>query len=116
MNFDNVVETCMQMFNFQTQDEWIIMFRRLLLIEQFNNPQMAAIYKALFVEMPVNCQKEIFQNLINQKMMKDKNAEVMAMELYAPFFLYHTIEEPKERMNPLLRKHVENFMEMYMEG
>lgn len=48
--------------------------------------------------------------------MKDKNAEVMAMELYAPFFLYYTIEEPQKRINPLLKKHVENFMEMYMEG
>ncbi|PHV69718.1 hypothetical protein CS063_14060 [Sporanaerobium hydrogeniformans] len=116
MKFDDVVETCMKMFTFQMQDEWITMFRRLLMIEQFNSPQMAAIYKALFIEMPINRQKEIFQFLIEKKMMKDKNAEVMAMELYAPFFLYHTIEEPKERINPLLKKHVENFMEMYMEG
>lgn len=116
INANNLVETCMKMFDFQTQDEWIKMFRRLLIIEQFNNPQMAAIYRTIFIEMPVNSQKQIFEYLINQGFLKDKNAEVMAMELYAPFFLYHTVEMPREHIDPLLRKHVENFMEMYMEG
>ena len=115
INEDNLVDSCIEMFSYQTQDEWIVMFRRLLMIEQFSNPEMAAIYRAIFIDMPVNTQKQIFQQLINKKVMKDKNAEVMAVELYAPFFLYHTINDSPERIELLLRKHVENFIETYRE-
>ena len=115
MKEDNLVEYCMQMFSYQTQDEWIVMFRRLLMIEQFNNPEMAAIYKDIFIDMPVNTQKQIFQKLINEKVLKDKNAEVMSVEFYAPFFLYHTIGASSKVIEPVLKKHVENFIEIYRE-
>ncbi len=36
---------CMAMFDFQTKDEWMVMFRRLLIMEQFKNPEMAKIYR-----------------------------------------------------------------------
>lgn len=42
--------------------------------------------------------------------MKDNDAYVMAMELYAPFFLFHTVKEEDETLERHLRKHVENFM------
>lgn len=112
---ENLVEMCMDMFRFQTQNPWITMYRRILILEQFKNPKMAEIYKNIFVDMPIQNQAIIFQNLINKGMLRDKNAEVMAIELYSPFFLYHTIEEDKNKLEMLLKKHVENFMENYME-
>ena len=42
------VYSCLEMFHFQTRDEWMVMFRRLLLIEQFKNPEMAKIYRDFF--------------------------------------------------------------------
>lgn len=47
--------------------------------------------------------------------MRDKNPEVMSIELYVPIFLYHTIEIDNLKLDKLYRKHVENFMENYME-
>lgn len=115
IDLQNLSDLCMEMFKFQTQDSWITMFRRMLMIEQFKNPQMAEIYRELFVEMPINNQTKIFQALIDEGFIEDRNATVMSLALYAPFFLYHTIEQDKEKIEPLLRKHVENFIEMYME-
>jgi len=106
-------DLCLNMFAFQTEDEWIVMFRRMLIIEQYKNSQMAETYKNLFIDMPVQGQKTIFEQLIKEGVMKDKNAEVMAMELYAPFFLYHTITMDKEQLQKLFRVHVNNFIEMY---
>ena len=34
---------CLTMFDFQTKDEWMVMFRRLLIMEQFKNPEMASV-------------------------------------------------------------------------
>ncbi len=113
-SMDNVKDMktmCLQMFHFQTEDEWMRMFRRLLVIEQFKNPKMAELYQKFFIEIPIQSQVEIFEKLIKEGAMKDKNAEVMAMELYSPFFLYHMA--PKENITTLLEEHVDNFIEMY---
>ncbi len=109
-------EMCLLMFRFQTQDEWIVRFRQMLIIEQFNNPYIAEIYKELFIDMPIGHQAKIFSQLIQLGIMKDGNPRVMSMELYAPFFLYHTIhmtDEESKQLEKELRQHILNFQEMY---
>lgn len=113
INEKNLTEVCMQMFRFQTSDKWIISFRQLLIIEQFKNPDIAKIYKELFIDMPVQNQAKIFKKLIEMKVLKDKDALVMSMELYAPFFLYHTVGDKPIELEENLIKHVENFKESY---
>lgn len=108
----NLKEICLSMYRFQTEDEWIVMFRRLLVMEQFKNEKMADLYREFFIELPVKSQTEIFLGLIENGIMKDRNAEVMAMELYAPFFLYHMAG--KENLKELFEQHVDNFIETYM--
>lgn len=112
---DEFENMCIDFFLYQTKDSWITMFRRMLMMEMFKNEKMAKVYKNIFIDMPIQYQKQIFQTLIDQGRIKDANAEVMAMELYAPFFLYHTVNEDVERLEPLLRKHVRNFIDNYLE-
>ncbi len=107
------VEMCLAMFRFQTGDEWIVRFRQMLIIEQFKNNDIAQIYKELFVDMPVENQKKIFEELIRKGIMKDKDPKVLSMELYAPFFMYHTIGGNKEEQEACFRKHAQYFMENY---
>lgn len=112
MQFD-FVSMCLNMFRFQTQDEWIVDFRKMLIVEQFRNPDMAKVYKELFIDLPVEGQTKIFQDLITRGIMKDMNPKVMAMELYAPFFLYHTVHEDTEVLEEDFRIHVEYFKKNY---
>ena len=107
------VEMCLAMFRFQTGDEWIVRFRQMLIIEQFKNSEIAQIYKELFVDMPVENQKKIFEELIRKGIMKDKDPKVLSMELYAPFFMYHTIGGNQEEQEECFRKHAQYFMENY---
>lgn len=104
---------CIDMYRFQTQDEWIVCFRQILILEQFKNNKMAEIYKELFIDMPIGNMTEIFKDNIGKGYMKDMNPKVMAMELYAPFFMYHTIDEDKGELEILFNKHVNNFMASY---
>lgn len=110
-DIEQLQEACLKMFEFQTQDEWIVMFRRLLMIEQFKNPVMAEIYHSFFIELPVKSQEQLFLQLMEAGVMKEKNARVLAMELYAPFFLYHTAAEGREDVLELLKCHVQHFYE-----
>ncbi|BBF43616.1 transcriptional regulator, TetR family [Lachnospiraceae bacterium KM106-2] len=114
MSVTDLKELCIHMFEFQVQDDWIVMFRRMLLLEHYKNPQMAQIYMEFFIESPIQIQKKIFTSLIEEGIMKDRNAEVMAMELYAPFFLYHTVGKKDENQKELFMQHVNNFYEAFI--
>ena len=111
---EDLKKACIAMFEFQTQDEWMVMFRKLLLIEQFKNPEMAEIYRKFFIELPLESQTMMFEQLIQAGVMADKNARVMAMELYAPFYLYHLQTESIEQLESLFLQHVDNFWESYV--
>lgn len=108
-DMDDFVNMCLSMFEFQIGDEWIVMFRRILLIEQFKNEEMAKTFKEFFIELPLISQQEIFEKLMQDGIMKRKNPEVLALELYAPFFVYHTVKYDKVKLMNTFRVHAEYF-------
>ena len=63
--------------------------------------------------MAVESQTMLFEQLICAGVMADRNARVMAMELYAPFYLYHLHAESIEQLENLFLQHVDNFWESY---
>ncbi len=109
MCWDEVENICLGMYRFQTQDEWIVMFRQLLVVEQFKNPDMAAIYKTFFIDAPVDGMVQIFTELMQEGYMRKCNPRVLAMELYAPFFMFHTLRSDSEELLADLREHVSYF-------
>lgn len=106
---EDFVTMCLSMFKFQIEDELIVMFRRILLIEQFKNENMSRIFKEFFIDYPINSQKLIFQELMDHGVMVKKDAEALAIELYSPFFMYHSIKCDKEKLEQLLKTHAEYF-------
>jgi TetR/AcrR family transcriptional regulator, repressor for uid operon len=109
MCWDEVEKICMDMFAFQTQDEWIVLYRKLLIVEQYKDPQMAMLYRRMFIEGPLESLAGMFRILIEQGYMKKGNPMVYAMELYAPFFLFHTVEGKSEELLQNLEAHVRVF-------
>ena len=111
---EQVQQVCMEMFKYQTEDEWIVMFRRILLLEQFKNPEIAEIYKEFFVIIPLKKQQMIFEKLIKMGLMKNKNPKVMAMELYAPFFMFHMVKDDEKNLTEMFEQHIEYFFKNYI--
>ena len=85
------------------------MFRRLLIMEQFKNPEMANLYRKFFIELPVESQGKMFRQLMEQGIMRAGNETLLAMELYAPFYLYHLAPNSQQDLRELFEAHVENF-------
>lgn len=110
---ETVKENCLKMFEYQTQNEWIVNFRQLLLIEKFKNPKMAELYKEFFVDIPLNTQKEIFIELQNQGLMTGGDPDVFAMELYAPFYRFHFVEHDYSELVEKYRTHAEYFFDAH---
>ncbi len=111
---EQMKQVCIGMFQYQTQNEWIVMFRRILLLEQYRNPQMAEIYKEFFIEIPIKRQQAIFQKLIEQGIMKNLNPAVLSLELYAPFYMFHSVRCDEEELMRLFEAHAEYFFNNYI--
>ena len=111
---EDLERACLQMFHFQTQDAWIVMFRKLLMLERFHNEEMEEIFQSFFIELPINSQAVLFQNLMEKNIMRRNDPYVLAMQLYAPFFLYHTKTNVTSDMEARLISHVHSFSDMYI--
>ena len=111
---EDMKDMCISMFLYQIHDSWVTMFRRMLIIEMFCNDEAAAVYRQIFVDMPLSYQKNIFKSLMAQGKIAGADPEVMALELYSPFFLYHLAPDGIEKQEQILRAHVENFIKIYM--
>jgi len=109
MCWEDVENICLGMFEIQTTDEWIVPFRKLLLIEQFKNPKLEAIYRDVFINRPLSYMEAMFEILIKLGYMKPGNPKVYAMDLYSPFFMYHTIQGDNAEIIETLREHVTLF-------
>jgi len=109
MCWEDVENICLGMFEIQTTDEWIVPFRKLLLIEQFKNPKLEAIYRDVFINRPLSYMEAMFEILIKSGYMKHGNPKVYAMNLYSPFFMYHTIGGDDAEVIETLRAHVTLF-------
>lgn len=109
VSWKDIENICIEMFKIQTTDSKIVKFRRLLIVEQYKNETMKKIYKNIFIEYPLKTMCEIFRELIDLGYMKKNDPEVYAMELYAPFFMYHTIGGDSEVLIQKLKAHVTNF-------
>ena len=108
-----VIEVCLGSFNYQTTNTQIVQFRRMLMLEQFRNPKVAALYKEFFVDIPIHSQMDIFSKLMKNGFMKKADPKVCAMELYAPFYLYHFVQEDVASLQPLFQKHIDEFVAHY---
>lgn len=113
MNLDwsDLQGICMSFYDFQTGDQWISGFRKILMMEQFKNDHARELYRKFFIEMPVKGQVEVFKTLIAAGVLRDEDPELMSMELYAPFFLYHTWDSEENREK--LKAHVNQFIKNY---
>lgn len=109
MCWKDVENICLDMFEFQTTDEWIVPFRRLLLIEQFKNSELETIYREVFINKPLLYMEFMFEYLIKLGYMKQGNPKVYAMDLYSPFFMYHTIGGDNTEVIKTLKEHVSLF-------
>lgn len=104
-----VEQICLGMYEFQTTDEWIVPFRRLLVIEQFKNEALGRLYREVFIDKPLANMEKMFTILIKYGYMKPGNPRVYAMDLYSPFFMFHTCGGNDQELLNNLEEHVTLF-------
>jgi TetR/AcrR family transcriptional regulator, biofilm operon repressor len=104
----------LDMFRFFLQDESMVKFRKLLTIEQFKNTKIADLYNKLFIEDVLNFQSKIFESLMNSNILIKKDPYTLALQFYSPvFLLFYKYDSIKDKDFSSLKKHINEFKDMY---
>lgn len=77
-------EKVRQMFVYSLHNETICRFRRMMTVEQFRTPELAAMYSHRYVERLVAYHAGIFRSLIASGEIREEDPEALAMMYVAP--------------------------------
>lgn len=91
-----------------TEDEFCCQFRKMLMLEQYRDPEMAQLYQTYLADGPLSYMEEIFAGIMSDK----KKARQAALDFYGPIFLLYSIydgAEDKKQVVKMVEQHVEKF-------
>lgn len=117
---DALFEKVRQIFEYSLHDETISRFRRMMTIEQFRSPELAALYSDRYVERILRYHAGIFRALIASGEICAENPDTLAMLYVAPVVTLIGIcdRQPEREQACLdqLQSHVRLFFRMVHES
>ena len=109
-------EKVRQIFVYSLRNETIRNFRRMMTIEQFRSPELAALYSKRYVERMIDYHAGIFRALIAAGEIREENPDTLAMMYVAPVLTLIGVcdRQPEKESECLekLRNHVSLFFHM----
>lgn len=115
-----LLEKVRQIFLYSLHTENICRFRRMMTIEQFRSPELAALYSRRYVERMVAYHAAIFRSLIAAGRLYPADPETLALSYVAPVMvLLGVCDRQPEREEECLTKleaHVRLFYRAYTVG
>ena len=113
---DFLFEKVKQIFSYSIHNERISRFRRMMTIEQFHSPELAALYSERYVDRVLSYHAGIFRALIASGEIAEENPDSLAMMYVAPVLtLIAVFDRQPEREQECLEKlqnHVRLFFRM----
>ncbi len=110
-------KACKTVFLFFLTDDKASKFRKVLMIEQFKNPNAAQTFRSWFADSAIRFQEALFAEMMRQGYFKRAPVEIIALQFYAPFFLllclYDTMPGKEEQALSLLMAHIDQFTAQY---
>ena len=83
---DELAEKVRHLFLYTLHDETVSRFRRMMTIEQFRSPELAALYTRRYVEWMLDYHTTLFRSMIKDHVLKNEAPETLAMMYVSPVF------------------------------
>ena len=116
-SMDELIRGAIKRIEFTVDDEIICKTRRILAMEQFRSPRIAAMATKYHMENMRNAYTVVFEEMMKKGVLKEDDPEYLALEFIAPVsLLIHTCDrEPhkKEECFKVIRKHFAHFARVY---
>ncbi len=117
LSLEKLCEISWNLFSLFTKDPVVSNFRKLLMREQFCNEQAAKQYGESYLLGVVHKQGKTFAKLVEGKLFKEENPEIIALQFYGPILLllqqYDCNPENEDQIKNYLIKHIKAFGENY---
>jgi len=111
---DQFFKSSLAIFKFYLEDEFIVKFRKLLTIEQFNNSKLSTLYNKIFIDDILTFQSKIFEILIDSNILVKKDSYTLALQFYSPVFLmFYKCKKINDIELINLKKHISEFKDTY---
>lgn len=110
-DIDKIKQITKVQFLHWTEEEFPNCFRKMLMLEQYRDETMAALFQKYLVSGPVFYMETIFKGLTGKK----ADARQLALDFYGPIFLMYSLydaADEKEEIIKMLELHVEHFAKM----
>ena len=110
--FDKIRQFTKIQFLHWTEEEFPCCFRKMLTLEQYRDPQLAALYQKYLAAGPLSYIETLFAGLLGDA----GEARQLALDFYGPIFLLYSIydgTDDKQKVLELLEHHVEHFAEIH---
>ena len=113
-SWDSIEKYTIEQLKFWTEDNFALLFRRMLILEQYRNAEIAELYSQCIVAGPVSYMEDLFRELIKKGVLKEENPRQLAVEYYAPLFLLISMFDKKgenEEYVEILSNHTKQFIQ-----
>ena len=119
-NVDEIVKKIQEQIQFILHDPYISKARKMLVIEQFNNPILSKLQtKQNYIDV-LNYFTEFIQLLIQRDILIEEDVTIMASQFCLPITVWINLcdREPKREneIMELICKHIEQFFKVYKKG
>ena len=102
-------------FLFWTEDEFASSFRKMLILEQYRNPEIMELYQKCLLSGPISYMEDVFREMMEEHSAWSKSdPKQLALSFYAPFYLLLSMSDAsadKKEAAKLLATHIERFIE-----
>lgn len=114
---DGLVKMGIGLFSYFLHDEYVCRFRKMLTIEQFHDSELSVLYTKQYIDEPLSYQATMFAMLTSGGVLAQADAEIMALEFYAPIYMLLTLcdrhPEREAEALALLERHIRQFSKLY---
>ncbi|MBE6845151.1 MAG: TetR/AcrR family transcriptional regulator [Ruminococcus sp.] len=114
---DGLVEMGVGLFRFFLHDGYTQKFRKMLTIEQFNNPELAELFTKQYIDDSLKYQSAMFAILCENDVLKGADPYIMALQFHSPIYMLLTMcdREPhrEAEFTTLLEQHIRQFSRLY---
>lgn len=111
---DGLVKQLQGVVYFSLHDEYICRFRRLMTLEQFRSPELAALYTERYVDRLIHYHETLFLGLIAAGGLKNGDAHSMALQYACPVLILLSVcdRQPEKEAEVIeeIEAHVRQFM------
>ncbi len=111
---DFIKKMSLKIIKFFLENATVVKFRKMLIIEQFSNPELSALYQKIFITDILEYESKLFKCFMDKNILIKTDPYILALQFYSPIFLLLYNEDKINKKDYInVKKHIFQFKDTY---